>query len=58
MARNGKMKASPPAKNLAFFWKNPVKKKRDDPNYSIGGKIPSAAKRKKELEDLMKQLEQ
>ena len=57
MARNGKMKASPPAKNLAFFWKNPVKEKRDDPNFSLGN-IPSAAKRQKELEKLLKELEQ
>ena len=57
MARNGKMKASPPAKNLAFFWKNPVKEKRDDPNFSLGN-IPSAAKRQKELEKLLKELEE
>ena len=57
MARNGRMKASPPAKNLAFFWKNPVKEKRNDPNFSLG-KIKSAAKKEKEIEELWKQLEQ
>ena len=60
MARlDNKMKSSPKAKTIKVaFWKNPVKEKRDDPNYSIGGKIPSAAKREKELKDLMEQLEE
>ena len=39
------------------FWgkKNPVKQAREDPNFTIGDKIPSAAKREKEIEDLWKQ---
>ena len=59
MARlNNKMKASPKAKtiNVAFWGKNnPVKKARENPNLKIGDKIPSAAKREKEIEDMWNQ---
>ena len=52
------MKASPKAKTIKVaFWgkKNPVKKAREDPNLTIGDKIPSAAKREKEIEDMWNQ---
>ena len=59
MARlNNKMKASPKAKTIKVaFWgkNNPVKKARENPNLKIGGKIPSAANREKEIEDLLNQ---
>ena len=64
MARKDWSKMAPPSpkakdvtsSNLAFFWKkNPVKKARENPNLTIGDKIPSAAKREKEIEDLWNQ---
>ena len=55
MARlNNKMKASPKAKNLnVAFWgkKTFTEKAREDSNLKIGGKIPSAANKAKELEE-------
>jgi len=60
MVRNiKKMKASPKAKNMnVAFWgkKTFTEKARENPNLKIGDKIPSAATRAKELEDIEKRI--
>ena len=53
------MKASPPAKTTNIAWGNPLKKIRDNKKVDIPAgrnKIPSASKRRQELEDYEKQI--